>query len=147
VKPLVPRSRPPRWLGRVAGCVLCLCHAAAQAEVVAVVAAASPIRALSHEQIADIFLGRSTRLPSGTVAVPLDLPEGSPERDEFYLRVAGKSPAQLKAFWSKLIFTGRGRPPKSVADSGEVLKYVRQNPAVIGYVDRAAVDSTVRVLR
>ena len=134
-----------RWL---AGGLLVLCGSAlAKAEVVAVVAASSPIPALTQDQVAEIFLGKSTRLPGGTVAVPLDLPEGSPARDEFYLRVAGKSPAQLKAFWAKLIFTGRGRPPKSVADPDEVLKHVRQNPAVIGYVDRAYVDATVRVLR
>jgi ABC-type phosphate transport system substrate-binding protein len=118
----------------------------AQSEVVAVVAAGSPISGLTREQIAEVFLGKSTRLPSGTLAVPLDLPEGSPTRDEFYLRVAGKSPAQLKAFWSKLIFTGRGRPPKSVSDSTAMLKFVRQNPTAIGYVDRAVVDGSVRVL-
>ena len=78
--------------------------------------------------------------------MPLDQNEGSPLRDEFYLRVAGKSPAQLKAFWSKLIFTGRGRPPKSVANSIEVLKLVRENPAAIGYIDRRLADTTVRIL-
>jgi ABC-type phosphate transport system substrate-binding protein len=125
---------------------LCLCAAAAHAEVVAVVGAKSPIDALSQAQIADVFLGKLTRLPSGTLPVPLDQSEGSPLRDEFYLRVAGKSPAQLKAFWSKLIFTGRGRPPRSVASSTEVLKLVRENPSAIGYIDRRFADNTVRIL-
>jgi ABC-type phosphate transport system substrate-binding protein len=133
---------------RVAALLLCLAGAsAARAQVVAVVGASSPIKALTSEEIAEIFLGKSARLPGGAVAVPFDLPEGSPARDEFYLRVAGKSPAQLKAFWSKLIFTGRSRPPKALRDATEVLKVVRQNPAAIGYVDIASVDASVRVLR
>lgn len=107
----------------------------------------SPIRVLTQAQVADIFLGKLTQLPGGTLpVVPLDQAEGSPVRDEFYLRVTGKSPSQLKAFWSKLIFTGRGRPPKTVTDSTEVLKYLRDNPAVIGYVDRKYADSSVRIL-
>lgn len=124
----------------------CVAVTTAHAEVVAVVSARSPINLLTQAQIADLFLGRLTRLPDGTVAVPLDQPEGSAARDEFYLRMAGKSPAQLKAFWSKLIFTGRGRPPKSLSDSSEILKAVRDNPAAIGYVDRKYADPTVRIL-
>jgi ABC-type phosphate transport system substrate-binding protein len=125
---------------------MCLGGSLARAEVVAVVSAQSPIPALTQAQIADIFLGKLTRLPGGLLAVPLDQVEGSPTRDEFYQRVTGKSPAQLKAFWSKLIFTGRGRPPKAVADSSQVLKYVRENPAAIGYVERKYADASVRIL-
>jgi ABC-type phosphate transport system substrate-binding protein len=116
-------------------------------EVVAVVGARSPIGSLTEAQIADVFLGRLTRLPGGQLALPLDQAEGSPARDEFYQRVAGKSPAQLKAFWSKLIFTGRGRPPKSVASAADVVKFVRENPAAIGYIDRKYADASVRILR
>ena len=135
-----------RLAGTLPLAVLCLAAGAARAEVVAVVGARSPIVLMSEAQIADIFLGRLTRLPGGTLAVPLDQPEGSPLRDEFYQRVAGKSPAQLKAFWSKLIFTGRGRPPRALMDSKEVLKAVRDNPAAIGYVDRRLADESVRIL-
>ncbi len=125
---------------------LCAGVTSARADVVAVVSAQSPIGMLSQAQIADVFLGRLTRLPDGTAAVPLDQPEGSAVRDEFYQRMAGKSPAQLKAFWSKLIFTGRGRPPKALPDSSEILKAVRGNPAAIGYVDRKLADASVRIL-
>lgn len=136
-----------RCLMLTVGLLLGFCASAAQAEVVAVVGARSPIGPLTEEQIADVFLGRLTRLPGGLLALPLDQAEGSPARDEFYRRVAGKSPAQLKAFWSKLIFTGRGRPPKSVASAADVLKFVRENPAAIGYVDRKYADASVRILR
>ena len=49
--------------------------------------------------------------------------------------MAGKSPAQMKAYWSKIIFTGRGQPPKEVPNSAAVKKGIVENPAVIGYVE------------
>ena len=118
----------------------------ARAEVVVVVAAHSPIATLSLAEIADIFLGRLTRLPDGTRAVPLDRPEGSPLRAQHYAKVARMSPVQVKAYWSKLIFTGRGRPPRALDSDEAVLRAVRENPAAIGYIDRRLADGTVRIL-
>lgn len=124
----------------------CAVLSVARAEVVPVVGAQSPLAGLTREEVADVFLGKPMRLPGGIKPVPLDQVEGSPARDEFYRRYTGKSPAQVKALWSKLIFTGRGRPPRMLADGAEVLREVRANPLSIGYVDRQQVDATVRVL-
>ena len=78
--------------------------------------------------------------------MPIDQVEGSAARDEFYLTFAGKSPAQLKAHWSKIIFTGRGQPPPEVANGGEVKKRLAENPNAIGYIERNLVDGSVRVV-
>ena len=115
-------------------------------DVVAVVSARSPITNLSTNQVADIFLGKSSRFPDGTPAVPIDLVEESPVRDRFYAQYAGKSAAQVKAHWSKIIFTGRGQPPRQAADSTEVKRIVTDNPHAIGYIDARQVDASVRVL-
>jgi ABC-type phosphate transport system substrate-binding protein len=110
--------RPPKRLElSVIGLAACLAMAASEANVVTVVSAKSPITALSKTQIADIFLGKSNRFPDGAQATPIDQPEASSVREEFYDKVTGKSLAQLKAHWSKIIFTGRGRPPKTASSS------------------------------
>jgi ABC-type phosphate transport system substrate-binding protein len=116
------------------------------AEVVAVVSAKSPISALTANQVADIFLGKTAHFPDGTPAVPIDLSEDSPERDKFYTQFTGKSAAQVKAHWSKIIFTGRGQPPRQASSSAEARKIVAENPNAIGYIDNSAVDRSVRVL-
>ncbi len=95
--------------------------------MVAVVSAKSPVGTLGKNEIADIFLGKASRFPDGHPAVPVDQAEGSPARDEFYLHFAGKSPAQLKAHWSKIIFTGRGQPPREVGNGVEVKKYLTEH--------------------
>jgi len=112
----------------------------ATADVVVVAGAGSSAANLSKEQIADIFLGKSTAL------TPLDQPESSPLRDEFYTKVTGKSAAQAKSYWAKLAFTGKGTPPKEGANSAEIKKALAGSPNLIGYIEKSAVDGSVKTL-
>jgi ABC-type phosphate transport system substrate-binding protein len=128
------------------GLALSLTSAAAMADVVAVVSAKSSITAVSKSQLADIFLGKTNRFPDGTQATPVDQAEGSAARDEFYDKIVGKTAAQIKAYWSKIIFTGRGQPPPTVSSASEMKKRVSENPAAIGYVDSSMVDDSLRVV-
>jgi len=130
----------------VAGIVLYATSALVMADVVVVVATASPVKALASNQVANIFLGKTNRFPDGSQAIPIDQPEGSATRDAFYTRFTGKSPAQLKAHWAKIIFTGRGQPPDTVANSAEMKKRIASNPDSIGYIDAGDVDGSVRAL-
>lgn len=125
---------------------LCLSSAAVCAEVVAVVSAKSAVTSLTENQLADIYLGRSARFPDGTPAIPCDLAEDSPLREEFYTKLIGKSQSQIKAHWSKLIFTGRGQPPREMPTSESAKQLVIEKPNVICYIDRKQVDSSVTVL-
>ncbi|ROM72554.1 phosphate ABC transporter substrate-binding protein [Pseudomonas brassicacearum] len=114
--------------------------------VVVVVASGSPLKTLARNQVADIFLGKTSRFPSGAQAIPIDQTEDSPIRDEFYSTFTGKSASQLKAHWSKIIFTGRGQPPQAVSSSAEVKKRIAENSDTIGYIDAREVDNSVRAL-
>jgi len=130
----------------VLGLALNLAVGPAIADVVAVVSAKSVVTTLTKAQLTDIFLGKVNRFPNGAQAVPIDQPEGSAARDEFYAKFAGKSASQIKAFWSKIIFTGRGQPPKEVADSLEMKKRINENPSAIGYIEENMVDASVKVV-
>lgn len=126
--------------------MLALAATVASAEVVTVVSAQNPITALSRSEVSNVFLGKTNRFPDGTPAVPIDQPEGSTLRAEFYRGVSNRQPADLKAYWSKMIFTGRGQPP-TVADNDEqVKKILASRPDAIGYIDRTAVDPRIKVL-
>jgi ABC-type phosphate transport system substrate-binding protein len=116
------------------------------ADEVVVVSAKSTVTTLSKSQVADIFMGKTAHFPDGTQAVPIDQSEGTLARDEFYTRIAGKSAAQMKAYWSKIIFTGRGQPPRAVPSSSETKKLVVANPNAIGYIEPKLVDDTLRVV-
>lgn len=113
-------------------------------EVVVIVSARSPVESLRPDQVAAIFLGQTARFPGGTVATAIDQPIGSGQRDGFYQRITGKTPALLKAYWSKMIFTGRGQPPRELPGNAAVRQAVANDPGAIGYIDRDALDPSVR---
>jgi len=113
--------------------------APAFADVVVVVNAANS-DAVSKDQIASVFLGKSTAL------TPIDQADGSAIRGEFYKKVADKDASQAKALWSKLVFTGKATPPKEVSSSADVKKAIAANPKAIGYIEKSAVDASVKVV-
>lgn len=96
--------------------------------------------ALSKDQAADIYLGKELS------AKPVDQPESAAIRAEFYKKVTGRDASQVKAAWSRIAFSGKGQPPKEVADDAAVKKAVAADPKAVGYIDSAAVDASVKVL-
>lgn len=135
------------WRHLIAGLLgATLLHGAAAVELVVIVSSKSPVTALRPEQVADIFLGQIANFPGGLEAVALDQSIGSPERDEFYTKVASKSRPLVKAYWSKMIFTGRGQPPREIGGSAAVRKMVADNPSLIGYIDKSALDASVKTV-
>ena len=117
---------------------------AGAADLVVIVSARNPVGALRADQVADIFLGQVGRFPDGAEAFALDQSIGSPLRDEFYARLAARTPALMKAHWAKMIFTGRGQPPREAHGSAAVRKLVADNPSLIGYIDKSALDASVK---
>lgn len=117
----------------------------AQAEI-AVVVHPSNAASLDASNVSRIFLGKMKSFPGGGQAVPINQAEGAAATTEFNDKVLNKSGSQLKAYWSKLVFTGKGTPPKAVSGDAEVLKLVSSNPNVIGYVDAASVTPDVKVI-
>lgn len=108
---------------------------------------ASPAGALSKRELADFFLKRVTVWPQGGAVHPVELPEGSAARERFATQVIGKSPAVLKSYWNKLIFSGREVPPVEKRSDDEVVAFVRATPGAVGYVSPAAATAGVKVVK
>ncbi|MYM33347.1 phosphate ABC transporter substrate-binding protein [Duganella sp. FT50W] len=117
------------------------------ADFVVIVSAKNPLTAMRADQVAAIFLAQTGRFPGGEEAQALDLPLGSPLRDDFYRTVAARSPVLMKSYWTKMVFTGRGRPPRELPDSAAVRRMVADNPAMIAYIDRSALDASVKAIQ
>jgi hypothetical protein len=104
--------------------------------VVIVNLAAAP---MSKEQIVDLYLGRSDDF------TPIDQAVGSGIYVEFYRKVTGRDSAQIKAIWSRIVFTDRGVAPKQLPNSAAVKKAVAANPKAVGYIEKSAVDASIKV--
>lgn len=125
--------------------VLMLGTSMARAEVVVIGNPAGP-DTITLDQVRDIYLNRSKALPNGQRAVPYELTEGDASRDAFHNAVTGRSGAQLNAFWSQQVFTGKGQPPQEVGTEAAMKSSVASTPGSIGYIDSAQVDGSVKVI-
>ena len=120
--------------------------ASAWADLVVVANPKSGIDKMSREEVVFVFMGRWRQLPSGIAAQPVDSPTDSPERTAFYRQLVNKSPSEIKAYWSRLIFSGGSRPPVVPDSREEQARILASTPGAIGYLERSAVDSRVKIV-
>lgn len=125
--------------------VLTACWIGAVSAEVAVIVHPSNQQAINETYLKNLFTGKQKSFPDGSPAIVLNLPEGDSQQSLFNEKALGKSNAQLKAYWSKVIFTGKGTPPKEVT-AAEMLNLVATNPSTIGVIDVSQADKAVRIL-
>jgi len=113
---------------------------------VSVIVHPSNANAVDASTIEKIYTGKVKTFADGSKATPVRLSEGNPVSEEFNTKALNKSASQLKAYWSKLIFTGKGTPPKEVDSDAELLKLVATNPDHIGFVASGSVTGDVKVV-
>lgn len=90
--------------------------------------------ALDKDSIQRIYLGKTRAFPGGGEAVAISMEEGSAAEGDFTKNVLGKSPKQLKAYWAKMVFTGKGTPPRQIDSAAEMVNLISANPNLIGFV-------------
>ena len=115
------------------------------AEVVVIVNSANT-SAVNMDDVSRIFLGKKSSFSDGANASPYYLPAGDSVREAFDEKALGKTSSQLKAYWSKLVFTGKGSPPPEVSSAQDAVNKVATDPSAIAYVDRSAVTDAVKIV-
>lgn len=128
-------------------CVISFLSTNSVADVAVIVNPNSSVSELDDKWLGAIFLGKKKKFPDGSSAVPIEQQPGTSARDKFNEKIIKKNEGQLRAYWSQLIFTGKGLPPEAVNGSADVKKLVSENPAFIGYIDASEIDDTVKVIR
>ena len=101
---------------------------------------------ITSDDVAKLYLGKTKAFPNGKSATPLERSEGSAIRLQFLEKIVDKSESQMKAYWSRLIFTGKGVPPNAVDSDKETKEIIAKDPGAIGYIDVTSVDDTVKVV-
>lgn len=117
----------------------------ATADIVVVVPKSSETQKLNSSEVANIFLSRTNRFPNGDRSYPIEL-KGHGIRSHFYESISGKTPNQLSAYWTTLVFTGKGRPPKSYQDVNKLIDHMRNDPRAIAYLNKEQVTETMKIV-
>lgn len=96
--------------------------------------------------VESIFMLKKSTFADGSKASPFYLSGEDAARNLFNEKALGKSSSQLKAYWSKLVFTGKGTPPPELPSSADAVAKVAADPTAVAYVDKSAVTAAVKVV-
>ena len=115
------------------------------AEIAIIVNKASTLTAAEASDIERVYLGKSKNI-GGTEVTPINQEKKAGLSEAFNKVVLNKTSNQVKAYWSKLVFTGKGTPPQELSNDAEVLNAVKNDVNTIGYIDASVVDDSVKVI-
>ena len=96
----------------------------------------NPMSLISREELSALFMKKVGQWRHGVDALPADQSPGSQIREEFSRAVHGKNTAYVIRYWHRLIFAGRGIPPKEVNGDEAAIEFVRTHRGAISYVSR-----------
>ena len=131
-------------LALLASLVFAQAQAHGEDNIVVVVSANSPVQQLSRADISALYLGTLGSNEAAHRLRPLDLEDGS-ARDSFYSYLVNRSRNQLRAYWSRMVFTGKGKPPR-VYPLDAIRQALQADPGVIAYLPRSELNDDMRAL-
>ena len=91
-------------------------------------------KSLSKQDIQNIFLGKIHSFPNGNPVKPVNSSKGSSSRKIFMKEIMKKNERSWRSHWARLLFTGKGKPPKEYQNPQDIIDAVAQKKQAIGYV-------------
>jgi hypothetical protein len=111
-----------------------------------VVSADSKLGSITEDDVARLYLGRSSTINDIEVT-PIDFKEELPLAKEFHSKVLKKNPLQYQQYWARLLFTGKAKPPAADIETPEAMvKFISTNKGSIGYTNQKTVPADVKVI-
>ncbi|MEL0639454.1 hypothetical protein V6260_02410 [Pseudoalteromonas aliena] len=127
-------------------CLLVVSFYAKSTEFVVVVNKSNAINTLSKREIIDIYMGRYLTFPDGETSKPLDLPAQSTLKNDFYLKLVNKDEQKINAYWARLLFSGRAKPPTPSTSVEDAINKIASSQFAIGYIPLSQVTDAVKVV-
>ncbi len=98
-----------------------------------------PKSSLSKTDIQNIFLGKKTKLDNTKITFVI-LKSGDVHKS-FLKEYLSRTPAQYKKYWKKIVFTGKGKAPKTCKTEEDLIEYVKNTKKAIGYIGSGTVQT------
>lgn len=96
--------------------------------------------------IKKVYLGKAKSFEDGAKIEMYTLGDADAATVEFREKVLNKTNSQYKSYWSKLVFTGKGTPPKEMSNANEMINEVKRNTNTIGFIASDKVTDDVKVI-
>ena len=116
------------------------------ADIVVVVNKSNPVAQMTRSEVIGLFMGKYAAFSTGKRAVSLDLIDSHPARAIFYQKLVGRSVASINAYWSRIRFSGKRRPPIQKTGYSEIISALNSDQQAISYLPRSMVSEQMKVV-
>lgn len=111
---------------------------------IALIAHASIAR-VDEDTVQKIFTGRVIEV-GGVNVVPVNAGSGSTLRNRFLKAFLNQDEEKYTAYWTVRRYIGKGKPPRELAGSADIIAFVQATPGAVGYVEEADLKTGVNVV-
>jgi ABC-type phosphate transport system substrate-binding protein len=92
-----------------------------------------PETTLSQQEIQEIFLGKRVQWSDNSRIRFVTVGDAA-VHSEFLKQYVKLSEADWKMYWKRMVFTGRGMPPETIATEAELIGFVSKTKGAVGYI-------------
>lgn len=114
-------------------------------EYVVIVNKDNPLNSVSSADLKRLYTGKLDNIGGNSVA-PVNLALDNPAASSFLSEVVGMGTADYKSFWLAQQIRGGSSAPAVKKSAAEMLSYVKENAATVGYLPKDTAPDGVKVL-
>lgn len=132
----------------VALLLLCSVSSVAQSQekIVVVTNPNNDVQVLDKKGVIDLFMGKYSAFPNGKQATPIDIDRDDELKGQFYKSLVGLPLARVNAYWSRLKFSGRVKPPAIEQTIDDVMQRLEEDESALAYVYESYVTDKMKVV-
>ncbi len=106
----------------------------------------NPTASVDAARLREAYLKRTAAWNDGRSIRAIDLSSRHAVREQFGRRVLKKTPTQLRYYWNRQVFSGKGVPPTQVDSPAAAVEYVLRHPGAVAYVPIEADAGEAKVI-
>ncbi len=110
-----------------------------------VIVAHEDVPNVTQDIIQKLFTGRTVAV-DGVLVTPVNASPGDKLRSDFLQNFLNQTEEKYQAYWTVRQFVGKGRPPRNLTNTDEIIKFVRSTKGAVGYLYSKDVPEGVNVL-
>ncbi len=120
--------------------------AQSQEKIVVVTNPNNDVQVLDKKGLIDLFMGKYSAFPNGKQATPIDIERDDELKGQFYKSLVGLPLARVNAYWSRLKFSGRVKPPAIEQTIDDVMQRLEEDESALAYVYESYVTDKMKVV-
>jgi len=101
---------------------------------------------VSRNGLSAIFRMRLRQWQDGSPITVFVLRDNNPLHQQFCKQVLNVFPHQMRRSWNKLVFSGTGQAPVTVASKEEMVDKIASTPGAIGYLSDEDITEDIKIL-